>query len=263
MKKIIISIGIVCIMCNFFGCKKEQKSLETVELASSTDIEEYKDSSHVEFETVTDTLYQVKAKDVPEELSETIWTETKKYVDDYIKVLFNYHGETDLTERLLPYFGEQGKYMYHDYDFPELVAKEFARKNIELSYLDHFISGMYLLRYDSENKQYVVSFSGYVTTEMQTKTIDKGIYCNTICGTLLYDVDHWEMANFKLEYVRKSPCEVKCVDINQGTFQYLGEQIEIWDVDNADLETPELPQDNSPTGNYIEYNGDEAGIISE
>lgn len=264
MKKILFFLGITGMTLSLYGCKKETVHLETTEnIQTNTDMEEYKDENQIDFPVVNETIYDENKHDVPADLSGTIWTEATNYLTEFTQAVFTYHGETDFTQRLLPYFGEQGKFEYHDYDFPELLAKEYSRKNIDITYQNIFISGMYLQHYDPDGGQYVISFSAYATTEMQTKTIERGIYCNTIHGILLYTDNHWEIAQYSLDYVRTSPCEVRCVDAEHGTFRYMGDIIEIWDVDNAYLEQPEIPSETEYiTDDCIIYDGDANGITT-
>lgn len=133
-----------------------------------------------------------------------------------------------------------------------------------MSYKDMFISGLYLQIYNPDIEQYVLSFSGYVTTDMTSNTIQQGIYCNTISGTLLCDGGKWEVAQFNLEYVRTNPCEVKVIDENTGSFQYLGSEIELWEVKNADINFQATQTDITLDEEHgISYNGDIDAIIKD
>lgn len=263
-KKIFILLcGMVIVLS---GCKKnETVQLESIDTHSGSDgIEEYSDADHVNFSTVNDMIYHLNMDNVPQEDSERLRTEALGYLEDFVKMAFNYHGEDDLTEQLLPYFGEQGKYENHDYNFPIMLQKEYQRKNITMSYKDMFISGLYLQIYNPDIEQYVLSFSGYVTTDMTSNTIQQGIYCNTISGTLLCDGGKWEVAQFNLEYVRTNPCEVKVIDENTGSFQYLGSEIELWEVKNADINSQATQTDITLDEEHgISYNGDIDAIIKD
>ena len=248
------------------GCKKnETVQLESIDTHSESDgIEEYSNTGHVNFSTVNDTIYHLNMDNVPQEDSERIKIESLEYLENFVNIAFNYHGEEDLTDRLLPYFGEQGKYENHDYNFPIMLQKEYQRKNITMSYKDMFISGLYLKIYNPDIKQYVLSFSGYVTTDMASNTIQQGTYCNTISGTLLCDGSNWEIAQFNLEYVRTSPCEVKVIDENTGSFQYMGSEIELWEVKNADINSPATQTDITVDEEQgISYNGDIDAVIKD
>ena len=267
MRKKMLLLLIFTVFLGMTGCKKNNSvSLERVGVQSDSDsMEEYGESSQVQFQTVNEMIYHKNMDGVPEEESERIKNESLNYLSEFVDIVFNYHGEADLKDRLLPYFGEQGKFQNHDYTFPDLVQKEFQRKNINMTYKDMFISGLYLQVYNTDINQYVLSFSGYVTTDMSSNTISQGTYCNTICGVLMYDSGKWQIAQFRLEYVRTSPCEVKAIDANIGTFQYMGDMVALWEVNNADSNAAQATQTDISVDEEqsISFNGDKDSVIKD
>ena len=64
--------------------------------------------------------------------------------------------------------------------------------------------------------------------------------------------------------MRTNPCEVKVIDENTGSFQYLGSEIELWEVKNADINSQATQTDITLDEEHgISYNGDIDAIIKD